>query len=134
MGKDGRLKRARILAAFHQILGARIDELAQVITSGHGKILSDARAEIQRGMEVVEFALGAPHLLKGEVAENVGTRVDSHSIRQSLGVVVGITPLNLPAMVPMWMFPVALAFGNRFVLKPSERDPSTALLLGEASG
>ncbi|WOH50095.1 CoA-acylating methylmalonate-semialdehyde dehydrogenase [Bradyrhizobium sp. sBnM-33] len=125
------LRRARILNRFLRILEDRIDELAQVITSEHGKVLSDARGEIQRGMEVVEFATGAPQLLKGEITENVGTRVDSHSLRQPLGVVAGITPFNFPAMVPMWMFPVALACGNTFVLKPSERDPSAANIMAQ---
>ena len=125
------LRRARILNRFLRILEDRIDELAQVITSEHGKVLSDARGEIQRGMEVVEFATGAPQLLKGEITENVGTRVDSHSLRQPLGVVAGITPFNFPAMVPMWMFPVALACGNTFLLKPSERDPSAANILAQ---
>jgi malonate-semialdehyde dehydrogenase (acetylating)/methylmalonate-semialdehyde dehydrogenase len=125
------LKRARILNAFLRILEERTDELAAVITAEHGKVLSDAKGEIQRGMEVVEFATAAPQLLKGEVTENVGTRVDSMSLRQPLGVVAGITPFNFPAMVPMWMFPVALACGNCFILKPSERDPSAALLLAE---
>jgi len=123
------LRRARILNKFLAILDARTDELAAVITSEHGKVLSDAKGEIQRGAEVVEFATAAPQLLKGEVTENVGTRVDSHSLRQPLGVVAGITPFNFPAMVPMWMFPVALAAGNCFILKPSERDPSASLLL-----
>ena len=123
------LRRARILNKFLRILEERTDELAAVITAEHGKVLSDAKGEIQRGMEVVEFATAAPQLLKGEVTENVGTRVDSHSLRQPLGVVAGITPFNFPAMVPMWMFPVALAAGNCFILKPSERDPSAALLL-----
>ena len=99
------------------------DALAAAITAEHGKVLSDAKGEVARGIEVVEFATGAPQLLKGEVTENVGTRVDSHSLRQPLGVVAGITPFNFPAMVPMWMFPVALACGNCFILKPSERDP-----------
>jgi malonate-semialdehyde dehydrogenase (acetylating)/methylmalonate-semialdehyde dehydrogenase len=94
-------------------------------------VLSDAKGEVQRGMEVVEFATGAPHLLKGEVTENVGTRVDSHSLRQPLGVVAGVTPFNFPAMVPMWMFPVALACGNCFILKPSERVPSASLIIAE---
>ncbi len=118
------LRRARILNRFLQILEARTDELAAAITREHGKVLSDAKGEVQRGVEVVEFAIGIPQLLKGEVTENVGTRVDSHSLRQPLGVVAGITPFNFPAMVPMWMFPVALACGNCFILKPSERDPS----------
>jgi malonate-semialdehyde dehydrogenase (acetylating)/methylmalonate-semialdehyde dehydrogenase len=125
------LRRARILNRFLRILEERIDELAEVITAEHGKVLSDAKGEIQRGMEVVEFAIGAPQLLKGEITENVGTRVDSHSLRQPLGVVAGITPFNFPAMVPMWMFPVALACGNTFILKPSERDPSTPLILAQ---
>jgi malonate-semialdehyde dehydrogenase (acetylating)/methylmalonate-semialdehyde dehydrogenase len=121
------LRRARILNRFLRILEERTDELAAVITAEHGKVLSDAKGEVQRGIEVVEFATGIPQLLKGEVTENVGTRVDSHSLRQPLGVVAGITPFNFPAMVPMWMFPVALACGNCFILKPSERDPSASL-------
>jgi len=125
------LRRARILNKFLHIMEERIDDLAAIITAEHGKVLSDAKGEIQRGMEVVEFATSAPQLLKGEVTENVGTRVDSHSLRQPLGVVAGITPFNFPAMVPMWMFPVALACGNCFILKPSERDPSASLLLAE---
>ena len=125
------LRRARILNRFLRILEERTDELAKVITDEHGKVFSDAKGEIQRGMEIVEFATGAPQLLKGEITENVGTRVDSHSLRQPLGVVAGITPFNFPAMVPMWMFPVALACGNTFVLKPSERDPSASLVLAQ---
>jgi malonate-semialdehyde dehydrogenase (acetylating) / methylmalonate-semialdehyde dehydrogenase len=125
------LRRARILNKFLQILEERTDELAAVITAEHGKIFSDAKGEIQRGAEVVEFAIGAPQLLKGEVTEDVGTNVDSHSVRQPLGVVAGITPFNFPAMVPMWMFPVALACGNCFILKPSERDPSASLLIAK---
>jgi malonate-semialdehyde dehydrogenase (acetylating)/methylmalonate-semialdehyde dehydrogenase len=125
------LRRARILNSFLRILEERIDELAEIISTEHGKVFSDAKSEIQRGMEVVEFATAAPHLLKGEVTENVGTSVDSHSLRQPLGVVAGITPFNFPVMVPMWMFPVALACGNTFILKPSERDPSAAVLLAQ---
>ncbi len=125
------LRRARILNAFLRLLEERRGELAKVISAEHGKIVSDAEGEILRGMEVVEFATGIPQLLKGEITENVGTRVDSHSLRQPLGVVAGITPFNFPAMVPMWMFPVALACGNCFILKPSERDPSAALLLAK---
>ncbi|GLK79524.1 CoA-acylating methylmalonate-semialdehyde dehydrogenase [Methylopila turkensis] len=125
------LRRARILMKFLAIAEARSDELATVISAEHGKVFSDAKGEIQRGLEVVEFATGIPELLKGEFTENVGTRVDSHSLRQPLGVVAGITPFNFPAMVPMWMFPVALACGNAFVLKPSERDPSAALLIAD---
>lgn len=125
------LRRARILNRFLSIIEARIDQLAGVITAEHGKVLSDARGEVQRGLEVVEFATAAPQLLKGEITENVGTGIDSHALRQPLGVVAGITPFNFPAMVPMWMFPVALACGNCFILKPSERDPSASLLLAE---
>lgn len=125
------LRRARILNRFLRIAEDRIDELAAVITSEHGKTISDAKGEIQRGLEVVEFAVGAPQLLKGEISENVGTRVDSFGVRQPLGVVAGITPFNFPVMVPMWMFPVALACGNTFVLKPSERDPSASLLIAK---
>jgi malonate-semialdehyde dehydrogenase (acetylating)/methylmalonate-semialdehyde dehydrogenase len=125
------LRRARILNKFLRILEERTDELAAVITSEHGKVLDDAKGEIQRGMEVVEFATGAPQLLKGEITEDVGTAVDSYAVRQALGVVAGITPFNFPAMVPMWMFPVALACGNTFILKPSERDPSASLLIAE---
>jgi len=125
------LTRARILNRFLRLAEDRADELAAVITAEHGKILSDAKGEIQRGLEVVEFATAAPTLLKGEISENVGRGVDSHAVRQPLGVVAGITPFNFPAMVPMWMFPVALACGNCFVLKPSERDPSASLLIAE---
>ena len=125
------LRRARIIDRFKSILWERSDMLAQVISSEHGKTHDDALGEVTRGIEVVEFATGAPHLLKGEVSENVGTAVDSYSLRQPLGVVAGITPFNFPAMVPMWMFPVALACGNTFVLKPSERVPSASLLLAE---
>ncbi|MBV8187859.1 MAG: aldehyde dehydrogenase family protein, partial [Alphaproteobacteria bacterium] len=125
------LRRARLLNRFLRIAEERIEELAAVITSEHGKTLSDAKGEIGRGLEVVEFATGAPQLLKGEISENVSNRIDSHSVRQPLGVVAGITPFNFPAMVPLWMFPVALACGNCFVLKPSERDPSASLLLAD---
>ncbi|MEL6265388.1 MAG: CoA-acylating methylmalonate-semialdehyde dehydrogenase [Pseudomonadota bacterium] len=123
------LRRARILDRFKMILWERADQLAEVISAEHGKTHDDARGEVIRGLEVVEFATAAPTLLKGDFTENVGTGVDSHATRQPLGVVAGITPFNFPAMVPMWMFPVALACGNTFVLKPSERDPSASLLL-----
>ncbi len=125
------LRRARVLFKLREILEQRADELAAAITAEHGKTHSDALGEVQRGIEVVEFACGIPQLLKGEVTENVGTAVDAHSLRQPLGVVAGITPFNFPAMVPLWMFPVAIACGNCFVLKPSERDPSPSLLLAE---
>ena len=129
--KTPALRRARILDRFKMILWERGDRMAEAISAEHGKTHDDALGEVTRGLEVVEFAVGAPHLLKGEITENVGTAVDSHSLRQPLGVVAGITPFNFPAMVPMWMFPVALACGNTFVLKPSERDPSAPLLLAE---
>jgi malonate-semialdehyde dehydrogenase (acetylating)/methylmalonate-semialdehyde dehydrogenase len=125
------LRRARVLFRFREIFENRLEEVAQAITSEHGKVLSDARGEATRGLEVVEFATGIPHLLKGEFSEQVGTGVDSWSMRQPLGVVAGITPFNFPAMVPMWMFPVALACGNCFILKPSERDPSASTLIAE---
>jgi malonate-semialdehyde dehydrogenase (acetylating)/methylmalonate-semialdehyde dehydrogenase len=125
------LRRARILNRFLRLLEENEKRIAACITSEHGKVLSDAVGELTRGIEVVEFATGAPQLLKGEITENVGTSVDSHSLRQPLGIVAGITPFNFPAMVPMWMFPVALACGNCFILKPSERDPSTSLILAE---
>src|SRR4051812_11145699 len=125
------LRRARILQKFLRLLEENTPRLAEAITAEHGKVYSDSMGEVSRGVEVVEFATGAPQLLKGEITENVGTRVDSHALRQPLGVVAGITPFNFPAMVPMWMFPVALACGNCFILKPSERDPSTALILAE---
>jgi malonate-semialdehyde dehydrogenase (acetylating)/methylmalonate-semialdehyde dehydrogenase len=125
------LRRARVLFKLREILEQRADELAAAITAEHGKTHSDALGEVQRGIEVVEFACGIPQLLKGEVTENVGTAVDAHSLRQPLGVVAGITPFNFPAMVPLWMFPIAIACGNCFVLKPSERDPSPSLLLAE---
>ncbi|MEM7664090.1 MAG: CoA-acylating methylmalonate-semialdehyde dehydrogenase [Pseudomonadota bacterium] len=125
------LRRARILDRFKNILWDRMDVLATAITEEHGKTFDDAKGEVTRGLEVVEFAVGAPTHLKGEFSENVGTGVDTHMIRQPLGVVAGITPFNFPAMVPMWMFPVALAAGNCFVLKPSERDPSASMLIAE---
>jgi malonate-semialdehyde dehydrogenase (acetylating)/methylmalonate-semialdehyde dehydrogenase len=125
------LQRARILFKFKALLEQHIHELAGLITAEHGKVHSDARGEVTRGTEVVEFACGIPHLLKGEFSENVGTAVDSWSLRQPVGVCAGITPFNFPAMVPMWMFPVAIACGNTFVLKPSEKDPSCPLRVAE---
>ena len=125
------LRRARILDKFKFLLIENADKIAELISAEHGKTHDDALGEVTRGLEVVEFAVGIPHLLKGEVTENVGTNVDSHSLRQPLGVVAGITPFNFPCMVPMWMFPVALACGNCFVLKPSERDPSAPLFIAE---
>ncbi len=125
------LRRARVLFRFREIFERRLDEVAACLTREHGKVNSDARGEATRGLEVVEFATGIPSLLKGEFTENVGAGIDSWSMRQPLGVVAGITPFNFPAMVPMWMFPVAIACGNTFVLKPSERDPSASVLLAE---
>ncbi len=122
-------KRASVLFSFRELVKANVGQLAQLITSEHGKVASDAAGEVARGLEVVEFACGIPHLLKGGFSENVSTGVDSYSIRQPVGVVAGITPFNFPAMVPMWMFPIAIACGNTFVLKPSEKDPSASLLL-----
>ena len=135
-GRTSLAARARILFAFRELLERRKRDLAEILTREHGKVLSDAMGEVNRGLEVVEFACGLPHLLKGEFSEIVSTDVDSYSIRQPLGVVAGITPFNFPAMVPMWMYPLAIACGNAFILKPSEKDPSAAQfcaeLLGEA--
>jgi malonate-semialdehyde dehydrogenase (acetylating) / methylmalonate-semialdehyde dehydrogenase len=122
-------RRTAVLFGFRELLAAHAGEVAALITSEHGKTLEDAAGEVQRGLEVVEFACGLTHLLKGEAAEQIATGVDSTSYRQPLGVTVGITPFNFPCMVPMWMFPLALACGNAFILKPSERDPSPSLLL-----
>ena len=122
------LRRARILMRFRDLLERRTDDVAAAITEEHGKTLPDATGSVQRGLEVVEFATGIPHLLKGEHAEDVGTAIDSHTLRQPLGVCAGITPFNFPIMCPMWMIPVALACGNTFVLKPSEKDPSASML------
>jgi malonate-semialdehyde dehydrogenase (acetylating)/methylmalonate-semialdehyde dehydrogenase len=129
--KTAPLKRARVMFKFKALLEENMDRLARVISNEHGKVYSDAVGEITRGLEVVEFACGIPHLQKGEHSANVGTNVDSHSLMQPLGVCAGITPFNFPAMVPMWMFPIALATGNTFVLKPSERDPSMSMMMAE---
>ncbi len=125
------LNRARVLFRFKAIIEARLDELARVITTEHGKVLDDAKGEILRGIEVVEFACGIPHLLKGDFTEQVGSAVDAYGLNQPLGVVAGITPFNFPAMVPMWMWPMAIACGNCFILKPSEQDPSASLLVAQ---
>jgi malonate-semialdehyde dehydrogenase (acetylating)/methylmalonate-semialdehyde dehydrogenase len=122
-------RRSQVLFAFRELVREHSAELAGLITAEHGKVASDAAGEVARGLEVVEFACGIPHLLKGGFSENVSTGVDSYSIRQPVGVAVGITPFNFPAMVPMWMFPIAIACGNTFVLKPSEKDPSASLLI-----
>jgi len=125
------LRRSRVMFKFKALLEQHADEIAKLISLEHGKVLADAAAEFQRGLENVEFACGAPQFLKGEFSENVGTDVDSYSMRQPLGVVAGITPFNFPAMVPMWMFPLAIVCGNTFVLKPSERVPSASVRLAE---
>ena len=125
------LRRARVLMKFRDLLDRHRKDLARIVTQEHGKTLADAEGSVTRGMEVVEFATGIPHLLKGEHSENVGTDVDSWSIRMPVGVCAGITPFNFPAMVPMWMFPIAIGCGNTFVLKPSERDPTLSLRLAE---
>ena len=124
-------KRAQIVFKFRELLNEKKEELAKIITSEHGKVISDALGEVTRGQEVVEFACGIPHLLKGGFSEGVSSGVDVYSIRQPLGVVAGITPFNFPAMVPMWFFPIAIAAGNTFVLKPSEKDPSAAIWLAK---
>jgi malonate-semialdehyde dehydrogenase (acetylating)/methylmalonate-semialdehyde dehydrogenase len=125
------LRRARILNKFLQLLNEERDTLAAMITAEHGKVFTDAQGEVTRGIEIVEFACGAPQLLKTDFTDQVGTGIDNWVLRQPLGVVAGITPFNFPVMVPMWMFPVALACGNTFVLKPSERDPSPSLYIAE---
>lgn len=124
-------KRAKIMFRFKQLLEENADTICQMITSEHGKVLDDAMGELTRGIEVVDYACGIPELLKGEYSKNVGPAIDSWSDFQPMGVVAGITPFNFPAMVPMWMFPMAIACGNTFVLKPSERDPSTPMYLGK---
>jgi malonate-semialdehyde dehydrogenase (acetylating)/methylmalonate-semialdehyde dehydrogenase len=125
------LKRARVMFKFLELLGANRDKLAHMITAEHGKVLTDAQGEVTRGIEIVEFATGIPQLLKGDYTEQVGSGIDNWTMRQPLGVVAGITPFNFPVMVPMWMFPVAIAAGNTFVLKPSPLDPSPSLLMAE---
>ncbi|HAB72885.1 MULTISPECIES: CoA-acylating methylmalonate-semialdehyde dehydrogenase [Pantoea] len=129
--KTSPLRRARVLFNFKALMEQHRDELAELIVSEHGKVWSDAQGELTRGLEVVEFACGIPHLIKGEYSANVGTGVDSYSLMQPVGVVAGITPFNFPAMVPLWMFPIALACGNTFVLKPPALDPSAAVRMAE---
>src|SRR6476660_2954146 len=130
-GKSALGKRATILFKFRELVNQNSEELARCIVREHGKVLADARGEVQRGLEVVEFACGIPHLIKGEFSENVSAGVDSYSSRQPLGVVAGITPFNFPIMVPMWMYPIAIAAGNAFILKPSEKDPSASMMVAE---
>jgi malonate-semialdehyde dehydrogenase (acetylating)/methylmalonate-semialdehyde dehydrogenase len=124
-------RRARLMFAFRDLVAKHVDDLARIIASEHGKVLDDARGEVIRGLEVVEYACGLPQLLKGEYSDQVSTDIDAYSFRQPLGVCAGITPFNFPAMVPMWMHPMAIACGNTFVLKPSERDPSASNLVAE---
>ena len=124
-------RRARVMFEFKRLLEVHMDELAHLLSSEHGKVISDAKGDIQRGLEVIEFACGIPHLLKGEYTQGAGPGIDVYSARQALGVVAGITPFNFPAMIPMWMFGPAIACGNAFILKPSERDPSVPVRLAE---
>ncbi|MFO1015264.1 MAG: CoA-acylating methylmalonate-semialdehyde dehydrogenase [Caulobacteraceae bacterium] len=124
-------RRARVMFEFKRLVEARMEELAVLLSSEHGKVVADSRGDIQRGLEVIEFACGIPHALKGEYTEGAGPGIDVYSMRQPLGVAAGITPFNFPAMIPMWMFGVAIAVGNTFVLKPSEKDPSVPIRLAE---
>ncbi|MGH6890538.1 MAG: CoA-acylating methylmalonate-semialdehyde dehydrogenase [Rhizomicrobium sp.] len=124
-------RRARVMFDFKALVEKNMDELARLLSSEHGKVLADARGDVQRGLEVIEFACGIPHLMKGEYTEGAGPGIDIYSMRQPLGVVAGITPFNFPAMIPMWMFGVAIACGNTFICKPSEKDPSVPLRLAE---
>src|SRR5467141_1284551 len=125
------LTRARVMFRFKELIERHMDELAVLIASEHGKVLSDAKGSVQRGLEVVEFACGIPHLLKGEFSDNIASGMDLYSMRQPLGVCAGVTPFNFPAMVPMWMYPIAIACGNTFILKPSEKDPSASVLCAQ---
>jgi malonate-semialdehyde dehydrogenase (acetylating)/methylmalonate-semialdehyde dehydrogenase len=124
-------RRARVMFDFKRLLEANMTEMAELLSSEHGKVIADSKGDIQRGLEVIEFACGIPHLLKGEYTEGAGPGIDVYSMRQPLGVVAGITPFNFPAMIPMWMFGIAVATGNSFILKPSERDPSLPVRLAE---
>ena len=125
------LKRSRIISNFKILLEKNIDNLAKTVSTEHGKTFEDSKGSIIRGIEVVEFACGIPHLLKGDFSQNVGTNIDSWSVRQPLGITAGVTPFNFPAMVPMWMFPISIACGNSFILKPSEKNPSCAIKMAE---
>ena len=124
-------RRARVMFAFRELVSRHTDDLARIVSSEHGKVFDDAKGEVIRGMEVVEYACGLPQLLKGEYSDQVSTDIDAYSFRQPLGVCAGITPFNFPIMVPMWMHPMAIATGNTFVLKPSERDPSASNFIAE---
>ena len=125
------LKRSRIISKYKNLIENNMQELAELISKEHGKTLDDAKGSVTRGLEVVEFACGIPSLLKGDFSQNVGTNIDSWSVRHPLGICAGITPFNFPAMVPMWMYPLAIACGNSFILKPSEKDPSCSIKLAE---
>ena len=131
LGQHPGAKRAQVMFNFRDLIKRNLDELATLISSQHGKTFDDAKGEVARGLEVVEFACGIPHAMKGEYSPQVAGGVDVYSMRQPVGVVAGITPFNFPAMVPMWMFPMALATGNTFILKPSERDPGAPMLLAK---
>src|ERR1700756_3565677 len=124
-------RRARVMMKLVELVNQNLDELAELLSVEHGKTVADSRGDIQRGVEVIEFAIGIPHLLKGEYTESAGTGIDVYSLRQPLGVVAGITPFNFPAMIPLWKAGPALACGNAFILKPSERDPSVPMRLAE---
>ncbi|HYG28088.1 MAG TPA: CoA-acylating methylmalonate-semialdehyde dehydrogenase [Caulobacteraceae bacterium] len=124
-------RRARVMFEFKRLVEARMDELAEILSSEHGKVIADSKGDIQRGLEVIEFACGIPHALKGEYTEGAGPGIDVYSMRQPLGVCAGITPFNFPAMIPMWMFGIAIAVGNSFILKPSEKDPTVPVRLAE---
>src|SRR5262250_3090630 len=124
-------RRARVMFNFKSLVEKHMDELAHMLSAEHGKVLADSRGDVQRGLEVVEFACGVPHLMKGEYTESAGPGIDLYSIRQPLGVVAGITPFNFPAMIPLWKCAPAIACGNAFILKPSERDPGVPIMLAE---
>ena len=124
-------RRARVMFRFKELVEANMNELAELLSSEHGKVIADSKGDIQRGLEVIEFCCGIPHALKGEYTVGAGPGIDVYSMRQPLGIVAGITPFNFPAMIPMWMFGVAIACGNAFILKPSERDPSVPVRLAE---
>ncbi len=127
-------RRARVMFEYKRLVEANMDELAQMLSAEHGKVIADAKGDIQRGLEVVEFCCGIPHVLKGEYTQGAGPGIDVYSMRQPLGIGVGITPFNFPAMIPLWMGAVATAVGNAFILKPSERDPSVPVRLAELFG
>ncbi|HMC92448.1 MAG TPA: aldehyde dehydrogenase family protein, partial [Allosphingosinicella sp.] len=124
-------RRARVMFNFKALVEKNMDDLALLLSSEHGKVIADAKGDVQRGLEVIEYACGIPHALKGEYTHGAGPGIDVYSMRQPLGIVAGITPFNFPAMIPMWMFGVAIACGNAFILKPSERDPSVPVRLAE---